>query len=154
MQVSARNQEAIDVRPLASAIRRLAAPFAELPAGVGIVAVMFLVGWLIDRSTPPDAPGHGIAYVAMGAGVLVAAVYEVVLTGVFGQTLGKRLLHIKVVSQRTGAPPGLGRAAIRFLVLWSFWLATVVALLMIYFDNHRRRGLHDLAAQTRVIYTR
>jgi uncharacterized RDD family membrane protein YckC len=152
--VSACDQQAIDDRPLAGANRRLAARFAELPAGVGIVAVMFLIGWLIDRSMPPDDPGHGIAYVAMGAGALVAAVYEVVLTGIFGQTLGKRFMHIRVVSERTGAPPGLGRAAIRFLVLWSFWITTVATLVMIYSDNHHRRGLHDVAARTRVIDTR
>src|SRR4051794_23498403 len=77
---------------LASPNRRLAARFAELPAGLAIVALMFVAGWLIQRSTAPQDPGDGIAYVAMAAGILVAAIYEVVLTGIVGQTLGKRLL--------------------------------------------------------------
>ena len=112
---------------------------------------MFVVGWLVERATPPEDPGHGIAYVAMAAGMVVAALYEVVLTGLVGQTLGKRLLHVRVVSQADGRPPGIARSLIRFLVLWSVWMLTVAALLMIYTDRERRRGLHDLAAGTAVI---
>src|SRR5205823_1269198 len=104
--------------------------------------------------TTPESPGDGTAYVAMGAGMLVAAVYEVVLTGLVGQTLGKRLLKVRVVSKDTGEPPGIARSLIRFLVLWSVWMLTVAALLMIYTDKQRRRGLHDLAAGTLVIDSR
>jgi len=146
--------EAVPDSQLASPNRRLAARFAELPAGVAIVGVMVVVGWLIARSTPPESPGEGIAYVAMGAGMLVAALYEVVLTGLVGQTLGKRLLKVRVVSKETGEPPGIARSLIRFLVLWSVWMLTVAALLMIYTDKQHRRGLHDLAAGTLVIDSR
>jgi uncharacterized RDD family membrane protein YckC len=152
--VSCRTDDAVPDVHLASPNRRLAARLAELPTGVAIVAVMFVVGWLIERSTAPDDPGHGIAYVAMAAGMLVAALYEVVLTGLVGQTLGKRLLHVKVVARASGEPPGIARSLIRFLVLWSVWMLTVAALLMIYTDKQRRRGLHDLAADTVVIEAR
>lgn len=114
---------------------------------------MFLVGWLIARSTPADDAGHDIVYVAMGVGMLLAGLYEVVLTGLFGQTLGKRLLGIKVVSEATGRPPGVARALVRFLVLWAFWMLTVAAFVMICTDKQRRRGLHDQAAGTVVIRT-
>ena len=139
---------------LASPNKRLAARLAELPAGVAIVAVMFVVALLIERATPPEDPGHGIAYIAMAAGMIVAAAYEVLLTGLFGQTLGKRLLGIRVVSKASGEPPGIARALVRFLVLWSVWMLTVAALLMIYIDKERRQGLHDLAAGTAVINAR
>jgi uncharacterized RDD family membrane protein YckC len=139
---------------LASANRRLAARFAELPAGVAIVGVMVAAGWAIERASQPDDPGHGIAYVVLGIGMLVAALYEVVLTGLLGQTVGKRLLGVKVVSRVDGSPPGIARSLIRSLVLWSNWLLTAAALLMIYADKERRRGLHDLAAGTVVIDVR
>jgi uncharacterized RDD family membrane protein YckC len=102
--------------------------------------VMFLVGWLIARSTPAGDPGHGIVYVAIGVGMLLAGLYEVVLSGLFGQTLGKRLLGIKVVWEATGRPPGVARALVRFLVLWAFWMLTVAAFVMICTDKQRRRA--------------
>lgn len=68
-----------------------------------------------------------------------------------GQTVGKRLLDIKVVDGR-GRDPTFGQAVLRnvpAVVLFS-WLTTAVALAMIATDDDRQR-LFDLVAETYVV---
>lgn len=65
-----------------------------------------------------------------------------VLTGTLGFTIGKRLLGLHVVNV-FGRPIGLGRAAVRSLLL-SLVLPAVV-------QNEERRGLHEIASGSRVV---
>lgn len=65
------------------------------------------------------------------------------LTGLLGVTIGKRLFGLRVIDV-DGRPPGLGRAALRTALL----CLVLPALIM----TDDKRGLHDLAAGTKVVH--
>ncbi|MCG5220104.1 RDD family protein [Streptosporangium sp. KLBMP 9127] len=94
--------------------------------------------------------------------ILISAMffaYYWVQHAVWGQTVGKRLCGLMVVS-KTGEKPGWGGAAVRALVYpassalpFAGPVFTLVTMLWIFFDP-RKRCLHDLIAGTVVIDTR
>ncbi len=96
--------------------------------------------------------------------------YDTLLLALFrGQTLGKRILAIKVI-QVKGVPPGFQVALLRSSFGFSWWLASIIApfgglfalislgmQLMVLFgfvraiNNKRRQGWHDKLAETLVV---
>ncbi len=89
--------------------------------------------------------------VRTGAAVLVVvvALTQWVLQARLGWTLGKRLTGLRTLGAATGRPVGLGRTALRLLVLG---LGSVLTAASILFDRSGRgRGWHDLAAGTAVL---
>ena len=83
--------------------------------------------------------------------------YEVWPTAVSGQTLGKRLVNIRVVGAETGAIPGWGGSSLRWgiptiLFLVTSGLFALLAYMWCLWDTDRQ-GLHDKAAGTLVIKT-
>ena len=83
---------------------------------------------------------------AVIAGVIL--VNQVILVGLWGMSLGKVLLGIRVVNARDIArAPGLTRALIRFVLL-----APSVVITAALFALGTRKGFHDVAAGTAVIY--
>lgn len=100
--------------------------------------------WLLGGA-PASSPSVAVALLA------AAAVVEVVPVAVWGRSLGKALLGVRV-ARAGGGPPGLGRSLVRFAVLFGPLAAPVpawvvgpavagVALL----------GLHDRLAGTVVV---
>ena len=87
---------------------------------------------------------------------LVTAVYRIGFTASRGQTPGKMLVGTKVVMARTAQIPGLGAAAMRWVIpgVFVFLPGVSVIAAVIYgwllFDD-QRRGLHDKAAGTVVV---
>jgi uncharacterized RDD family membrane protein YckC len=86
-------------------------------------------------------------------GLLVVA-YYLLLEGYLGQTVGKMLTGITVVSEATGRPPGMAAAAVRTLLrlvdgMFAYAVAFGVAL-----TNDKRQRLGDMAAHTLVVRTR
>ncbi len=70
-----------------------------------------------------------------------------------GATIGNRLLGIRTHDAATGAPAGVGRVLLRWLVVWLCGivplLGTVLVLISPLFDSGgRRQGWHDKAART------
>ena len=68
-----------------------------------------------------------------GGGGLFVVGYYVLLEGYLGQTLGKMATGIKVVSEATGATPGVAAAAVRTVLrlvdgLFSYLVAFIVVL--------------------------
>lgn len=97
---------------------------------------------------------------ALLLGVLVSLVYEVVPTAYWGQTLGKRILGIKVVNVATGEPPGFSKSLGRWALLtlpvsvpYVQYVGVVFYLLCVLTMGHEPfyRGWHDKAAGTLVI---
>ena len=87
-----------------------------------------------------------------------SALYEVVLIRVWGQTVGKRVLGIKVVRVTDGTLPDWTASVIRYLlpvvpvlvpVPGAFLLSLVIYLVAV--TNPLRQGWHDRAAGTIVI---
>ena len=82
---------------------------------------------------------------------LFAIGYYVLLEGYLGQTLGKMATGIKVVTEATGATPGIAAAAIRTLLrlvdgLFSYFVAFITVLI-----SGKRQRLGDMAAHTLVV---
>lgn len=147
------------------------------------IAVVFLLnvlvnGWLayqwwlevepIVRSGDPLAASEAASarsgYLILTMLFLATALwfaYEVPATGNSGQTLGKRLLGIKVVKLEDPTPLGFGRAFRRWsrLGMWTpLWNCAGIGLLaqLIYtgsvlFDQKLQQSLYDKAAGTVVV---
>jgi uncharacterized RDD family membrane protein YckC len=121
-----------------------------------IVLVLLTVDLDADRLS---AEGLELPFWVSGAIILLAALYEIGLVALYGQTLGKRLLRIQVVDVGTGRPPDLGGATIRYLVPAVPSLVPGVGGvigLLVYASalwSPARQGWHDRAAGTVVVRT-
>ena len=74
--------------------------------------------------------------------------YFVVLEGLSGRTLGKKIWDIEVVRAEDGGPPGPGRSALRALM---FLAVDGVAGLFVILASSRHQRLGDMAANTLVV---
>jgi len=106
--------------------------------------------------------GRGMS-VAMAV-VITDAVYFVAGTAIWGRTIGKLVVHTEVVRTDGVTPPGMRVAVIRYAVVafaiplsylgtlggWASFFWTVAVYVPIF--GAQRRGLHDRAAHTDVIY--
>ncbi len=81
--------------------------------------------------------------------VLLCLLYAALLDAGAGQTLGKRVLGLRVIDGY-GQSLGLGRAALRALAMVPSVAIAGLGLLWIGFDRERR-GLHDRLSDTHVI---
>jgi len=146
---------------LATRLARLGAQIIDDIVLTGFAAVivgLFVVGYFFRGSlhghSDPDAP---IVYASFMLGYAVffigAFVYEWKMVAAIGQTLGKRALGIKVVSD-DGSPLG-SHAWKRPLWRYLFTFMSCIGFidpLMIF--SERNRTLHDRLAKTLVIRAR
>ena len=116
-----------------------------------IVVALFATSDVGDASKPLDIPLWFVL-----AALLLGALYEITLVATLGQTVGKRLLGIKIVHLADGDVPGWGSATIRYLLPTAVgalpivqFLALVVYLRALW--DPMRQGFHDRAAGTIVI---
>ena len=123
--------------------------------GLGLLVVSFaaqfpLVGFPVLAPVLPDAPGfwarQGVAFLV---GLLIPAAYTIGLHGRDGQTLGKKLLGIRVV-RADGSQLTYGRATGRYFADMLSSMTLFVGYLMAAFDDERR-ALHDRLCDTRVV---
>jgi uncharacterized RDD family membrane protein YckC len=142
--------------------RRIAASIVDLSlvtvvsAGVSILAAVilgihmptakefgadFVLAGLLDRN-PMVAGGLGLFFGISG-------LYQIYLGGMLGQTLGKRLLRIRVISSR-GQAPGPVLASVRFLTMGLSLGLLGLGWLWCIFDRERR-ALHDHLSGSYVI---
>ena len=92
------------------------------------------------------------AWVSVAYGLFVVG-YYILLEGYRGQTIGKMATGIKVVTEATGANPGVAAAAIRTvlrLVDGLFNYAVAFASVLV---SAKRQRLGDMAAHTLVVHT-
>lgn len=124
---------------------------ATIVFGIPIAAAAILIA----QSTPPgeDAGQQGTTGIGFLL-VLVAPAYSAILHRYWhGQTIGKRLLRIRVVT-RTGGRISLGQSFGRsylrmafFVAVWVPWIVDSLWPL----SNLQRRSLHDFIAGTVVV---
>ena len=100
-----------------------------------------LVAGVLDRN--PLAVG------ALGLLLGLGALYHIYLGGVAGQTLGLRLMGLRIISVR-GTLPGPVRGLVRYLALCLAVLPAGLGWVWCLFDRERR-ALHDHLAGTFVI---
>lgn len=83
---------------------------------------------------------------------VVSTVYYTLMIGYFGQTLGKKVMGIRVITEK-GEQPGYDTALIRELS--TYISAFVLGIGYIYaFFNPKKQAWHDLIAGTYVIESR
>lgn len=139
--------------PPGGTLRRLVA--FEVDQFIWAVFWLLLSSWVgafyLSVSRWPEDP-RSLAILAgllAALGVSLHAIYWVVFVGGCGQTPGKMILDLAVIS-RDGSPVGYGRSACR-------WVGMAVAALPFGLGflgvlvTRERRGLHDLLAGTRVV---
>ncbi|MDQ2826348.1 MAG: RDD family protein [Actinomycetota bacterium] len=117
-----------------------------------VVVVPLLLGVItVDDLQGQLPPGWAVVLLVFGA------VYTVVPTALWGQTLGKVAIGTRVVTEADGSLPGWRRSTIRWALpglagrlpyIGIFVSLGVTASLVL---DARRRGLHDKAAGTIVV---
>lgn len=121
--------------------------------------IVYAVTWVL---TAPIL-GYGTMYEGSAArrtvanliAAAVAFLYYVLQHGRWGQTLGKRLMHLRVVRADNGGAIGYGQAAWRLLFAYLISVVTcgiggLVDVAWILWDP-RRQALHDKVARTVVV---
>ena len=134
--------------------RRVLATILDLLL-LGIVGSLFgAPGALIDGlgSGQTSEVASGVLFSLGGlAALLVSFAYFTIMEGLYGQTLGKMALGIKVVREGDGRAPGIRAAVVRTLMrivdgIGSYLVAFVVALV-----SGKNQRLGDMVAKTLVV---
>lgn len=137
-----------------------------------LLPIFLLIAQLTERLLPVSRLGWKFELVRDGLMAAVAMVYFGVSEAAFGQTIGKRLLRLKVRSIRWGHAASKRQTLIRVLVFFTFtllagravyfltpfpWLGYLVNMIgvLVIVDTMRLgnhyRGLHDIASRTVVV---
>ncbi|WP_420802611.1 RDD family protein [Streptomyces cavernae] len=145
--------------PLADGVKRVLARIIDMLI-VGIV--VGLLSWgvgTMEWDVDPDRVDYGSS---LGQSVIAAVLYtayDTVLIARTGQTVGKKLLNMRVARLSDGANPDWGSSLLRAAVLWipfAFCCACVWTAICggwSFFDRPYKQGLHDKAGRTVVVST-
>jgi uncharacterized RDD family membrane protein YckC len=142
--------------------RRLAAALVYLLLVTSLSAAVALAAALVLGAHLPTAKEFGPDFVMAGlldrnpmvAGALglllgMSALYQIYLGGILGQTVGKRLFGLRVISAQ-GRSPGPVIACLRFVTMALSLALAGLGFLWCLFDRERR-ALHDHLSGTYVI---
>lgn len=156
-----RHERVLRVRA-AGCVRRLAAAVVDGALVLGIASVVSVFALFALRVPLPHAKEIGpdlliaglldrspLAIGAVGLCSGIAALYHVYLGGIVGQTIGKRMVGIRVIGPHGGPPGPLGGTA-RLLAAAVSILPAGLGWLWCLFDREHR-ALHDHLAGTYVI---
>jgi uncharacterized RDD family membrane protein YckC len=120
---------------------------AVVAISVAIGAAAGLVGALVGGVRP-----EWLAQLLLSlAGVVVALGYFSLFWSTVGQTPGMRLMHLRVLRQRTGGRLSVWRALVRTVGLALAIIPCFLGFVPALFDS-RRRALPDYLAGTEVVY--
>ena len=103
----------------------------------------------LTRDIPAEDVERLATIIGFFIGVLLGPAYFTLFTGWDGQTPGKRILGLKVISV-TGVPVGYGKALLRYIGYYLSFILLGLGFVMIAFDRNKR-GLHDFIAGTCVV---
>ncbi len=146
--------------PLADSAMRTLARIIDMVL-VGVVVWLLTWGFGVNEyNVDSDRIEIGKSFWQSAVAAVLYIAYDTVLTARTGQTLGKKLLHMRVANLDNGATPSVQNALARAAVLWipfAFCCAcvwTAVCGGWSYFDRPYKQGLHDKAAKTVVVSTK
>jgi len=141
-------------------LARIGARFGARVLDAIIVGVVFfvLVFVFAAASTSGDtADFSGFSAMGVLLGLVVGVSYEVVQIAVWGQTLGKRIVGVKVIHATHGGLPGWGKAFGRWaipgllaLIPVVGWILSILCYISATWDRVYQ-GWHDKVAGTLVI---
>jgi uncharacterized RDD family membrane protein YckC len=84
--------------------------------------------------------------------IIVWVVYYGQLDGIRQQTVGKRMMGIRVVDANTGGPIGFGRAVLRMFILGISLIPCLIGAFSPFFDGTKRnQGWHDKVGNDLVV---
>jgi uncharacterized RDD family membrane protein YckC len=109
--------------------------------------VIGLIGVVLSRGN--EDVMTGINLIAQCLSFLIGVAYYVGFWATTGQTLGKMVMGIKVIST-DGSPVSWGKALLRYLGYIISGLVLAIGFIWIAFDN-KRQGWHDKIASTYVV---
>jgi uncharacterized RDD family membrane protein YckC len=136
----------LSAEPLASAsfLTRAAAKFTDVAC---VLACVIPIAWLIALAFPPGPRFVIMVFACAVGGSLAFCIYTIMMESRTGQTVGKRLQGIRVISE-TGARITLGQAFVRALpmLMQVFWIDAMFAL----FTEKSQRAF-ELLSKTRVV---
>ena len=119
--------------------------------------VSFVIGFVLGLGAGISGGGNAsstatstISAVAQGIAGLITIGYFIYLWST-GQTLGMRILNLRVIDANTGGQLSLGKAALRYLGLLISFLVCFVGVIWVAFDG-RKQGWHDKIAGTLVVH--
>lgn len=145
--------------PLADSGKRTLARIIDMIL-VGIVVWLLTWGFGVSEyDVDTDTVEYGKSFVQSLIAAVLFIGYDTFMTAKTGQTLGKKLLSMRVANLDNGATPSVQTSLIRAAVLWipfAFCCAciwTVIAGGWSFFDKPYKQGLHDKAAKTVVVST-
>ncbi|MGW0614260.1 RDD family protein [Streptomyces sp. NPDC002788] len=145
--------------PLADSGKRTLARIIDMIL-VGVVVWLLTWGFGVNEyDVDSDRIEVGKSFWQSAVAAVLYIAYDTVLTAQTGQTLGKKLLHLRVANLDNGATPSVQNALVRAAVLWipfAFCCAcvwTAIAGGWSFFDRPYKQGLHDKAAKTVVVST-
>ncbi|MFZ5815803.1 MAG: RDD family protein [Bacillota bacterium] len=131
----------------------LVIPPGFAPAGFGVRFVAFLLDGLIQGIAAMIAffipTAMGLPFLGFLAYMVVAFGYFIYFWGSSGQSPGKKIMGLHVVST-DGQPMSYGKATLRLLGYMVSGMILYIGFLMIAFDD-AKRGLHDRIATTLVV---
>ena len=105
------------------------------------------------NASPDNALALGIMAIMLTLVQVVAlAIYEILMTGMRGATLGKMALGLKVV-RADGSPISMGLSTGRYFATYVSGITLFIGYMMAGWDN-QKRSLHDRICETRVIRTK
>jgi len=111
-----------------------------------VQGILFSAGWML--SGDGMSAGMAVKGAANFFGTLIVAGYSIVLHWLWGQTLGKMALQIRVVSMDAG-PLSFGQSVGRYFATFLSALILGIGFVMAGIRSDKR-ALHDLLAGTRV----
>jgi uncharacterized RDD family membrane protein YckC len=118
-------------------------------AAIVLIVTSFLEGFVPRTGTVARITSLLLAASAIAVNIGIYFGYEVGFVVLAGQTPGKRLMGVRVVST-DGGPVRPGMAFRRVIGLWLAWIL-LLGYLMVLIDD-RRQGLQDKLANTFVVY--
>jgi uncharacterized RDD family membrane protein YckC len=160
-QTAARSQRVLRVRAAGIGRRLLAALVDTMLVGAVAAGSALLAALALGVSLPgskelgPDFVLAGLldrnpmAVGALGLLVGMSALYQIYLGGILGQTVGKRIFRLRVISS-SGRTPGPLVGCLRFVAMALSLLPVGLGWLWCLFDRERR-ALHDHLSGTYVI---
>ncbi|MET9377227.1 RDD family protein [Streptomyces sp. NPDC003035] len=150
--------------PLAESGRRIVARIIDwliIAVPLAIIGIPFNV---YDRASDGDDFGDTISATSTGTGLVFQLItivayiaYDTVMTAKNGQTLGKKLMKLRVAMLNDGTTPPMNASLMRAVVLWlpalicCACLWPLLLLILILVDKPYKQGLHDKAAKTVVV---
>jgi uncharacterized RDD family membrane protein YckC/tetratricopeptide (TPR) repeat protein len=137
--------------PLASRRWRLAAVVIDVLA----IVLVFLPGWLIAYSAQTVQVGQ-VCATAIIAGWLILACVQIYFLFTKGQTIGKKLVGVRIVKLDGRNPGFVGAVLLRTCVpllisVIPVWGQVFFLVNILYIFGNRRRCLHDRLAGTIVV---